>query len=170
MESMENFFKACRTPVCESVLENFHRHETKISKIVINENRVEAYILPKNIPSWPSFQATKQENACCSEIYFKRFADSNLPRFNKNVELLRKRDKVISTGFAGIGKSMEVNGLLMEFLSHIGEEGWPKEVWYRYDLRMIQFYLKSGTRAPCVRTVRAASLGEVLELTDPPLV
>jgi hypothetical protein len=107
-----------------------------------------------------------KKKADCSEIYFKRIADSNLPRFNKTVELLRNRDTVISTGLAGIGKSTEVNGLLLEFLSHMGEEGWPKEVWYRYNREMIQFYLESGT-TPCVRTVRAASLGDVEDLTKP---
>jgi hypothetical protein len=162
---MENFFIACRTPVLESVLGNFQRHETKISKLFLNKNRVEAYILPKNIPSWPSFKATQQKNELCPEIYFKRIADSNLPRFNATVELLRARKDVISTGLAGIGKSAEVNGLLMEFLSHMGEEGWPKEAWYRCDEVMTQFYLESGT--PRVRKVVGVTLSEVLKLTQP---
>jgi hypothetical protein len=40
---------------------------------------------------------------------------------------------------SGIGKSSEVNGLLLEFLPHLGEEGWPKEVWYRYDDKMLKY-------------------------------
>jgi hypothetical protein len=69
----------------------FQRHDSKIYKIVPDDKRVEEYILPKNIPSRPSFKASKQLKAHCTEIYFKRIADSN---FDATVELLRKRDKV----------------------------------------------------------------------------
>jgi hypothetical protein len=130
--SMKLFFEACRETFCESVLENFQRHESKISKIVLND-RIEAYILPENITCWPSFLCSKQRSEGCPEFYFKRTTFSNLPRFEETVRLLRIKKQVISTGLSGIGKSAEVNGLLMEFLFHMGEDGWPKEAWYRYD-------------------------------------
>jgi hypothetical protein len=159
------FFKACRAPIRESALENFTRHDSEISKIILNNGRLEAYILPKNILMWPTFFASKQKSELCKEIYFKRIADSNLPRFDETVRLLLNRKDVISTGLSGTGKSTEVNGLLMEFLAHLGEEDWPKEVWYRYDEVMIKFSLESGN--PCVKKVDAGTLLKVLRLTRP---
>ena len=163
--SMELFFDACRSPIQESVLENFQRHESRISMITLDGGRVEAYVLPKTIPQWPTFAATKQESERCPEMYFKRIADTNIPRFDETVRLLKDRKKVISTGLSGIGKSTEVNGLLMVFLSHLGGQDWPKEVWYRCDNKMVKFSLERGV--PTVKTVSAHTLNDVLSLTDP---
>jgi hypothetical protein len=163
--AMERFFKACQEPIHPSVLKNFKRHESKISRIALNNGRIETFILPNNISQWPSFVADKQKSELCPEIYFKRIADSNLPRFNATVELLKNGKDVVSTGLSGIGKSTEVNGLLMEFLSNVGKVDWPKEIWYRCDGRMTIFSLESG--APCARKVAAKTLKDVSELTEP---
>jgi hypothetical protein len=163
--SMERFFKACREPIHPSVLKNFKRHESKISRIALNNSRIETFILPNNISQWPSFVADKQKIELCPEIYFKRIADSNLPRFNATVELLKNGKDVVSTGLSGIGKSTEVNGLLMEFLANVGKVDWPMEVWYRCDGVMTIFSLESGV--PCVREVAAKTLADVSELTRP---
>jgi hypothetical protein len=74
----ENNF--CVRHSSESVLKNFKRHESKISRIVLNNGRIEtSFILPKNISHCPSFIADKQKSELCPEMYLKRIApDSNL--------------------------------------------------------------------------------------------
>ena len=128
-------------------------------KAVLEGGRVEAFVLPKTINKWPSFYALKQETASSSEVYFKRVADSNGPRFNETVRLLLEGRKVISTGLSGIGKSTEINGLLMVFLRHLGEVDWPKEVWYRVDKFMFKFFLVDGV--PTVAQLQDVTLASV---------
>jgi ABC-type transport system involved in cytochrome bd biosynthesis fused ATPase/permease subunit len=140
-----DFFQACRGPIIKTAdAAGFQRHKSHISKIVSEDTRLEAYILPTSISRWPSFRATKQYKAACCEIYFKRVADSNGPRFDETVRLLKGREKVVSVGLSGIGKSTEVNGLLMQFLFHIGKPGWPGEVWYRCNDEMLKFSLSGS--------------------------
>jgi hypothetical protein len=106
----------------------------------------------------------KQETAGSSELYFKRVADSNGPRFNETVRLLLEGEQIVSTGLSGIGKSTEVNGLLMVFLGHLGEVGWPKEVWYRVNLIMFKFLLVDGV--PTVSKSQGATLASVLAFSS----
>ncbi len=158
------FFAACRNPIEVMSPALYLRHDTRISKVVLEGGRVEAYILPKTISYWPSFFAGKQKFELCREIYFNRIADSNKYRLDETIRLLRQRMDVVSIGLPGIGKSTEINKLLMEFLSHLGDEGWPMEVWYRYDYTMFQYYLNAGE--PDVRVVEASTLADVSRLTS----
>ena len=157
------FFKSCRS---KQFHDSLVRHDTKISKISCDGGRIEAYLLPKNISKWPSFYATKQESEKCSHIFFKRIADSHGYRFDETIRLLRDKKDVISTGLSGIGKSTEINGFLMKFLSHIGEKGWPKEVWYRYDNVMVKYSL-SIFGFPQVHKVDASTVLDVFKYTVP---
>ena len=89
--------------------------------------------LPKAIPGWPTFNASKRRKAADQNLFFQLVSSSHRLRFEATLDLLRKGDSVVSTGVAGIGKSTEINAYLMEFIANIGKEGWPKEVWYRYN-------------------------------------
>jgi hypothetical protein len=134
-----------------------------ITKVESTSKRVEAYILPKTVSRWPSFRVTKQISVSSPKLLFKRTGDSNSYRFNETVKLLCERRNVVSTGLAGVGKSTEVNSLLMAFLPNLGKDGWPKELWCRLDQKMIQFSLKEKARR--VTIVPAKTLNDVLELT-----
>jgi hypothetical protein len=51
----------------------------------------------------------------------------------------------------------------MEFLSNIGKEGWPKEVWYRYDDTLLRYSLVNGM--PHVQIEEADTLLDVRKKT-----
>ena len=85
-----------------------------------------------------------QETASDTNLFFQRVNQTHALRFAATIDLLRKGDKVVSTGLSGVGKSTELNAYLMVFLSNIGKEGWPKEVWYRYEFKMLIFSLVNG--------------------------
>ena len=121
-------------------------------------------MLPHSMEMWPTFFASKQKKAESREIYFMRIADSNGPRFEETVMLLRDGNDVISTGLSGIGKSTEVNGLLMVFLSHLGESDWPKEVWYRVNKSLLMFCLVEGV--PVVESLDAKTKDDVLVISE----
>jgi hypothetical protein len=144
LSTEELFFRACRSNIISASADNFERHKSCISKVLSEDRRVEAYVLPTSIPEWPSFFSMKQDDA--TEIYFKRVADTNGPRYMETINLLKQRMTVACTGLTGIGKSTEINGLLMDFLSHMGEKGWPGEVWYRYNTDMLKFSLSNLSR------------------------
>ena len=158
------FFKACREPCNEMAVENFKRHDTLITKTIILTGRVEAYVLPKTVKKWPTFVVSKQESAGCPEIYFKRIGDTNGPRYEETVNLLLKGEQVISTGLSGVGKSAEVSGLLMDFLRHMGEKGWPKEVWFYRDKKMLVYSIVNGN--PHVAIKKQMNLDKVAARTD----
>ena len=44
---------------------------------------------------------------------------------------LRNRKSIAWLGTPGIGKSAGLNYVLMEFLQHLGEDGWPDTLLYR---------------------------------------
>jgi hypothetical protein len=85
--------------------------------------------------------------------------ESRIRIFLVFVELLKDRKDVVSTGLSGIGKSAEVNGLLMEFLANVGK--WVGR--RKCGGVMSIFSLESGV--PCVRDVEAKTLKDVSSLT-----
>ena len=157
-----SFFNACRSDfiVTETIPKS--PHHSKITMVEGNERCI-CYILPSNIQRWPSFYAMKQRDAKSCQLYFKRINDTNLPRFDETIKLLNKGRQVVSTGLSGIGKSTEINGLLIEFLKNMGTNGWPKEIWYRFDFNMIKFSLNNGN--PHVFIISNVTLKSLLRLT-----
>ena len=116
-----------------------------ITEVLSLDDRVKLFILPSGVPEWPSFYASKQSDAADKHLFFHRVSSSHALRFNATVELLKKGKRVVSTGLAGIGKSTELNAYFMAFLPHIGEEGWPPEVWYRFNSKLLIFKLDAET-------------------------
>jgi hypothetical protein len=94
---------------------------------------VSLFLLPDNKMRWPTFFSPKQLTEACQHMFFQRVSPVNKFRMEKTVNLLRGGKKVICTGLAGIGKSTEMNAYLMGFIKHLGETGWPPEVWYRVE-------------------------------------
>jgi hypothetical protein len=115
-----------------------------ILKVVSGDKLVEMYILPKALECWPSFYATNQRNAADKLLFFHRVSGTHKIRFDATVQFLREEDQVVCTGLAGVGKSTELNAYLMEFLRHIGDEGWPPEVWYRYNTTLLKYAVENG--------------------------
>lgn len=116
------------------------RDPHKISVVPLNNGRVNAHILPKSLPHWPTFCGIKQEKACSCHIFYERIGDSHGSRIGKTISYLNSNSKVVSIGLAGISKSTEINTFLMRYLPNIGQPGWPMEVLYRFELQMIRFY------------------------------
>ena len=85
-----HFFRACRSKLIESTLSEFNPHATQISKICCAGGRMEAYVLPTCIAKWPSFRGSKQTSVKSPNIYFKRVSESNGPRLDETVTLLRE--------------------------------------------------------------------------------
>lgn len=99
------------------------------------------YILPASSKRWPSFYPTKQAEVTDRNVFFHRVSQTHTLRFNATVDLLRAGKRVVATGVEGIGKSAELNAYLMLFLANVGKEGWPTEVWYRFEEILLKFCL-----------------------------
>ena len=94
--------------------------------------RIDALILPEDM-IWPSFLASKQSESYFKNIYLQRQNAVDINRRKISLDMLRKRRKIIWTGLPGIGKSCDINFIIIELLAHIGEEGWPGEVLFRVE-------------------------------------
>ena len=92
--------------------------------------RIDALVLPVGM-IWPSFVASMQSETYFKNIYFQRQTAVDVNRRMNSLDILRKRGKVVWSGAPGIGKSSDLNFILMELLRHLGEEGWPREVLFR---------------------------------------
>lgn len=137
------FFEACRRPLQSITESNFHemarRFPDNILQMKSSDQLLDMYILPANIPMWPSFYCSKQERADDRNIFFHRVSSTHSLRFHATIDLLRSGEKVVATGVAGIGKSTELNAYMMTFLANIGTDGWPTEVWYRFETTLLKF-------------------------------
>ena len=104
------------------------RHDTKISQIdyydvYTKEKVIETYILPKSISRFPSFFSHKQKGVTCPEIFFRRISPADKKRVDYTFEKLLEGISIITIGLPGIGKSTEMNFILMTFLGNIGKKG-----------------------------------------------
>ena len=85
-----------------------------------------------------SYSGSKGCNA--GNFYFCRMTPVDIRRREVTLRLLRKeRESPIWIGAEGIGKSADMNYILMELLTHIGEEGWPSIVAFRFDYKIAEF-------------------------------
>jgi len=157
------FFKAClETSIHVSESEQSIVRDTA-KMTIVEGNDITAYILPSSVEMFPSFFSNKQRGASCKHLYMQQTSATHTRRFNDIVRELRGGKRIVGTGLSGIGKSMEMNLYLMEFLKNINSEGWPEQVWYRYDSYMLKFSILNGK--PIVCEASARSLDDVLDLT-----
>ena len=105
---------------------------------------IEAYLIPKSLSKFPSFYGSKQAGADCPELFFRRISRADEGRVKDIMDRLRQGKSVITVGLPGIGKSTEMNYILMKFLQNIGIEGWPKIVLLRMKFNLYEFNLKNG--------------------------
>jgi hypothetical protein len=174
MQHLRRFVDAVRKPWIEMRLDDVDIHQNQPNGDVIRwsllpGDRVKAFILPKDL-NWPTFFANKQSLVSSPNIYFQRLADTHGHRQEATIKLLKQRRTVISIGLAGIGKSTELNSFLMEFVSNIGKEGWPQNIFYRVDsyLYKISSSSKSGSSHVDVKLLSrlASSFDTIREFTD----
>ena len=152
------FFKAARQGVKDVTLPtdrfivDFKRDPEAISRVLLSNGTVHAYVLPSSVSTWPSFRETKQEEEPNLHIFFQRMGPSSIGRFEETVKLLCEDETVVVTGLSGTGKSTEVNAMLMLFLRHLGTEGWPNKVAYRYDdeISIFSFDEKGNPSVTCM--------------------
>lgn len=161
------FFEACRRPHVVVTERNIHEMAQQYpNRILVLQNPdvyINMHVLPASISEWPSFYPSKQDDVTDRNLFFHRVSQTHSLRFNATADLLRAGKKVVATGVAGIGKSTEFNAYLMLFLSNIGKEGWPIEVWYRYDNSLLKFSLRN--HRPCVDAVEFVTLSVILNMT-----
>ena len=125
------------------IKDGFTRSKDAISKVSFhssesNEVLIEAYVLPENIQQWLSFISGKQRTADCQEVLLLRTDTVTKKRINTSEELLRGGTHVMVVGLPGIGKSSELNYLLMRFLQHLGQKGWPSCVLFHIVSKMFE--------------------------------
>lgn len=163
------FFEACRRPIQSVTENNYHdmarRFPDDILQLKRSDNTLHMYILPVNLPMWPSFYSSKQVKAVDRHLFFHRVSSTHSLRFHATIDLLRRGDRVVATGVAGIGKSTEINAYLMPFLANIGNPGWPTEVWYRYETSLLKFKMVDNTKCN-VKFVTPVSLSDLRDRTE----
>lgn len=88
---------------------------------------------------WPTFLSVKQASIPAANIYFERVNKIDNSRREETIALSREGRLVVAIGVAGTGKSAELNSFLMKFISKMGETGWPKHVYFRFDKLLFNF-------------------------------
>lgn len=79
-------------------------------------------------------------------------------RFNSTISALKTGTCVAWIGHSGCGKSTESNFLLMLFLKHMGEDGWPKVVAHRVGGVMYEY-------KQCADNIVQCTTQQILDLT-----
>lgn len=142
------FFKSCRLPIQVTTAEEFEVVKSQFPKSILRistvDARVDMYILPTHISMWPTFYASSRRKTADKHLFFHRVGSNNRLRFDICINELKDGVCVACTGITGIGKSTEYNAYLMTLLANIGNDGWPKEVWYRFDVTVLKFSLYKG--------------------------
>lgn len=132
---------------------------------------VEAYVLPKSVTEWPTFAEYKKQQAALSKDVLC-FSTENQAWLNTTIDALRSGDwHVVALGAPGIGKSAEMNYLLMRFIQNIHLGKWPKHVLFRIPGRdLIEICWKktnkNGDRIMVKEHVGIDTLSSVKEFTS----
>ena len=146
---LERFLGLCKHPIIESSdVISSDRIVRKVYKKSTEGNmdyQIDALILPEDM-IWPTFLETKQEEQRFKNIYFQRQTVLDANRRAYSLDLLCNKKKVIWTGAPGIGKSCDINHVLIELLSHLGQESWPSMVAFRVDTDLFTFTSSGVTR------------------------
>ena len=143
---LQRFLKLCKKPIVDSndtgsckVSYNIVRRVYKKHTVGHMDFRIDALLLPEDM-IWPSFLASKQRGSGFKNIYLQRQTAVDINRRKISLDILRKRGKVVWAGSPGIGKSCDINFILMELLRHLGKEGWPGEVLFRVEDYLYTLY------------------------------
>ena len=150
---MQRFLKLCKTPIieCDST-DSFKSSDNIVRRLYKKHTeghmdfRIDALVLPEDM-IWPSFLAPKQFGSNFKNIYFQRQNTVDINRRLISLDMLRNRGKVIWAGSPGIGKSCDINFILIELLSHLGEDNWPSVIFFRVEDYLYTFTTSGVTRA-----------------------
>ncbi len=153
------FFEACRRPILSQTItsiDKFTRDDLHIIKVSygVDEDSIEAYVLPKSVLKWPSFHDTDQHSefgydvlCVCTDLMSiarrKMIIDSALAGYDS-----------ITIGVSGIGKSCQSSFTLFEFLKNIGEEGYPSNVLYRIPYKSVYEFTLTADKKPVVQKIK----------------
>ena len=149
---LQRFLVLCRKPIIEcsdatpiitsdNIVRKSYRKRTEGGI----DYHIDALILPDEM-KWPTFLAIMQSESYCKNIYFQRESVVDINRRKYTIDTLREKGNVVWMGSPGIGKSCDVNHILLELLSHLGEDTWPSEVAFRSGIDMFTFTSTDVTR------------------------
>ena len=135
---LQRFLQLCKKPIleCDGTIspatssDNIIRRVYRIRTEGNMDFQVAALILPHDM-MWPSLFASTPFKARPPNIYFQRQDTVDVNRRESSVNILRKKGSVIWSGFPGVGKSYDINYILIELLKHLGKKGWPRKVAFR---------------------------------------
>jgi hypothetical protein len=116
----------------------------------LHSEKLEACLLPhsKIFPSM--LDLDKQSTALAQNMVTKRIKEIDILRFNDTVDRLKNRESTAWIGHSGTSKSTEANFLLMEFLTHLGEEGWPRKLAHRIGRKIYEYeYNATDKKVEC---------------------
>ena len=71
-------------------MDTVKNNPANIVEIISEDKRVKMYSLPKAIPGWPTFNASKQRKAADQNLFFQLVSSSHRLRFEATLDLLRK--------------------------------------------------------------------------------
>lgn len=135
--------------------------DTTQNETTLSLDRVSVVLLPADI-AFPTFADNKQRGYAGQNVLILR--ESN-PAENDNRELSRQRlldgDSAVWIGHPGIGKTTEVNSIIVQLLKNLGNEGWPRRLAHRVGGRIV-IYTRNETacRVDC-STANGQTLADV---------
>ena len=110
---------------------------------------------------FPSMLDSKQKEVTGNNMVVRRMQPVDDQRFADSIAHLKRGKNVFWLGLPGISKSTESNFLLMEFLEHMGQEGWPKFVTHRIKEILYEYSLGPGGEVVCNSSRKAPNLEAV---------
>lgn len=103
----------------------------KFAKVVDGNESLLGCFIPSGSVFPSMLDELKQGEAPGKNMVARRIQPHGEKRFNDTVRSLRDGVRTFWLGHSGVSKSTEANFVLMEFLEHLGEDGWPKSIIHR---------------------------------------
>ena len=176
LQYYQSFFEACRSSTIKSFPLEAEEILDESTEMLNQKNHgVCAYVLPPHLEKWPTFHASHQLWMIAPDVLCIRTDRISTRRRELVLEYLVKEKKiVVNVGSEGvgtkyvkytvltlfyyyhlhyiIGKSAEMNLILMTLLSRIGEVGWPSTVLFRMPHSpVLEFTLDASSQQCLVR-------------------
>ena len=160
MANLTTIANLCRSEPLEVSWEDFQRSDfvfpdDRITRVCVTSKAsveeapasVVGYFLPRGM-SWFTFKDIKQMASGAQSALTIKNTKIDTDIRNKTLNNLRNRRSQVWMGHSGIGKTIEVNYIMMELLRNLGEEGWPKQVAHRIDDEIYYYEMVDG-RVSC---------------------
>ena len=101
-----------------------------------------AYLSFNSISKFPTFYGFKQGRSDCPELLFRRISRADIRRVECALDDIKNRRHAVIIGLPGIGKTAELNDILMKLLEIIKSWFRPKQ---RYE-GVIKFFDRKDSK------------------------